>query len=1061
MKKYFPYFIYLLILLASCSQGLSEKKIILLLPKDNVQADFLSKVLSVAEKEAIKVDTTTQIQLIKEDTLQHYSSIAFLDINGKKLSHRHQNAIERYVQAGGGLICLGTDIAPEYQWPWHTILLSHWQESDHAQQMQVAKASTNSAPKKIQQQAYDGGHLSFASTYTELSETELTEIFNYAIADNKVDFARARSKKVPEESRFTRIVLDDQLNEPMEMDIMPDGKVIYIERRGNVKQYNPETREVKLLANFDVSTEGNYEDGMLGIAVDPRFHHNRRVFIYYSPAGTDSVQRLSRFYMSEDSLIMASEKKILDVAVQRETCCHSGGSIQFGPDGLLWLSTGDNTSSKASNGYSPLDERPGRSPWDAQKSSGNTHDLRGKILRIRVNDDGSYDIPTGNLFPKDGSKGRPEIFVMGARNPFRISVDWKYGWVYWGDVGPDVGKDGIQGPQSYDEWNRAKKAGNYGWPYFVADNKAYPDWDFTTDTPGEYFKAEMPINESPNNYGSRILPPAQSAMIWYPYGESEQWPNLGTGSRSAMAGPVYYADRYPHSTVKFPDYYDGKLFIYEWARSWIKVVSFDENHEPIKIEPFMEDMPLSKPIDMEFGPDGALYLLEYGANYFADNDEARLVKIEYAEGNRKPVADIQADKKAGASPLEVHFSASQSFDYDKDDELTYEWSFTEDEVQASGAEASYTFENTGVYHPTLKVMDKAGKSATTQLEIRVGNARPEIDIEVSGNRSFFYDDETLNYKVVVSDAEDGTSANGSIAPENVRVHFDYLQESKDLALLGANAIVSPLLKGKNLIDGSDCKSCHALEEESIGPSYQAIAERYHKEAGAIDRLAMKIITGGNGNWGHSLMAAHPQHTKEETTEMVKYILSLADGDQQVSGSVGIEGNLKLNLHQGTGEDGSYFLIVNYTDRGANDMPPLSARKMISLRHPRVQAEAYEDFNQVARLRPNGGDFAYVSGIQQGSYMGYSNIDLTNISAIDFYAEVANAGTIEIHLDKADGPKIGEVNVRPQGNGKGYSSFTATVKPSQGEHKLYLVFKGPEGARLMNLDWMYFRKKENS
>src|SRR5690606_5368182 len=108
-----------------------------------------------------------------------------------------------------------------------------------------------------------------------------------------------------------------------------------------------------------------------------------------------------------------------------------------------------------SDGYTPIDERPGRGPFDAQKSSGNTHDLRGKILRIKVNEDGSYRIPEGNLFPKDGSEGRPEIYVMGARNPFRISIDPKTNFLYWGDVGPDSGKDGIQGSKSYDEWNQA------------------------------------------------------------------------------------------------------------------------------------------------------------------------------------------------------------------------------------------------------------------------------------------------------------------------------------------------------------------------------------------------------------------------------------------------------------------------------------------------------------------------------------------------------------------------------------------------------------------------------
>ncbi len=149
--------------------------------------------------------------------------------------------------------------------------------------------------------------------------------------------------------------------------------------------------------------------------------------LYYSPVGDEPVQHLSRFTYTAKGLI--NEVVMLKVPVQREECCHTGGSIQFGSDGLLYLSTGDNSNPFDSKGFSPSDERPGRSAWDAQKSSANTNDLRGKILRIKPEADGSYSIPEGNLFVDDDPLTKPEIYVMGCRNPYRISVDPKRGWL--------------------------------------------------------------------------------------------------------------------------------------------------------------------------------------------------------------------------------------------------------------------------------------------------------------------------------------------------------------------------------------------------------------------------------------------------------------------------------------------------------------------------------------------------------------------------------------------------------------------------------------------------------
>ena len=243
---------------------------------------------------------------------------------------------------------------------------------------------------------------------------------------------------------------------------------------------------------------------------------------------------------------------------------------------MLYLSIGDNTNAEEIEGHNPIDERPGRQLSDDQGTTANSNDFRGKILRIKPEANGTYSIPDGNLFPKDGSLGKPEIFAMGLRNPFRVSVDPKTHFVYWGDVGPDSEVKASEGMLSYDEINQARKPGFFGYPYFLGANEAFPDYDFETKKEGPGKDPLRPINDSPNNTGVKELPPAQPAFIWYGKGPSAKWPLLGKGGASAMAGPVYYNDLYPSASYKLPAYYNGKLFIYDWIRRWILAVTMDK-----------------------------------------------------------------------------------------------------------------------------------------------------------------------------------------------------------------------------------------------------------------------------------------------------------------------------------------------------------------------------------------------------------------------------------------------------------------------------------------------------
>jgi glucose/arabinose dehydrogenase len=268
------------------------------------------------------------------------------------------------------------------------------------------------------------------------------------------------------------------------MTILPNLDILVVQRRGEILLYKKDIQKIKPAGFLNVywktkiNTDVNAEEGLLGICKDPGFAKNHWVYIFYSPADT-SVNRLSRFELKNDTIDNKSEKIILQFYSQREICCHTGGSIAFGSDGLLYLSTGDNSTpfdepgqKYVNHGFAPIDNRAGHEKYDARRTAGNSNDLRGKIIRIRIKEDGSYEIPEGNLFARQEPKTKPEIYVMGTRNPYRISVDPKNSFLYWGEVGPDSNVDSFdtRGPRGYDEINQARRAGYFGWPLFVGNN---------------------------------------------------------------------------------------------------------------------------------------------------------------------------------------------------------------------------------------------------------------------------------------------------------------------------------------------------------------------------------------------------------------------------------------------------------------------------------------------------------------------------------------------------------------------------------------------------------------
>ena len=875
-----------------------------------------------------------------------------------------------------------------------------------------------------------------------------------------------------EDDRFTEVVLAQGLDEPMAMTFLPNHKVLVIERKGGIKLILEDTKETLDAGWIEVNTkyinkEGRSreaEEGVMGITADPNFSENNWIYMYYAdPEVAKHV--LARYELKEDHILEETKTILLEVPTQREECCHTGGGMTWDAKDNLYLSVGNNTVNPRS-GASNMNELPGHENEDDQRAPSNTMDLRGKILRIHPESDGTYSVPEGNLFAEGTEKTRPEIYTMGHRNPWRLSIDSKTGYLYWGEVGPDASEDGDWGSKGFDEFNQAKKAGNFGWPYFIGNNSPYNKFNSEDGTYGSAFDPYNVINESVNNTGIRELPSPVPAFLYYPYGVSEEFPLLGTSGRSATGGPVFRSADFKNAERPWPSYFEGKWLITEFMRGWLIAVTMDANGDYVSMEKILTTKNFSGAIDMDFGPSGDMYVLEYGTAWFRKNENSRLVRLEYNEGNRKPNVAIASDISSGKLPLTVNFSAEGSSDADvyDDGNLSYEWSILKgQEVLATldGEKADFTFHEGGDFEAKLIVKDSKGDTNEKSIFVTAGNTAPEISLDLrSTNKSFYFGENTLDYTVNVNDDEDGQIGKG-IDPTEVAVTFDYVPAGYDpIEMAGNQASADELASfavGVNLIKGSDCISCHQFNSKSIGPSYADVARRYKNTDENRNYLVDKILKGGSGVWGEHGMSAHPDLNRRDAARMVNYIIGNTDAKNTV---LGVSGTLKPEKPEFEQEAGSYVLRASYKDRGTDDAKSLRTEELMVLKSPFLKPHD-ADYKKSTEILTAAGNAFYTVG--DSSYIGYNSLELNNLSSIVVYIQSsrrsgAKGGYVELRLNAPDGELVAKseevvfadtgrrrrppagtnfVDWRRQNSSKARIELPAGLKGSQ---DIYLVFR---------------------
>jgi glucose/arabinose dehydrogenase len=577
--------------------------------------------------------------------------------------------------------------------------------------------------------------------------------------------AAARASVLP--TGFAESVVWSGLTNPTNIEFAADGHIFVAEKSGVIKVFDNEADQTAtVFANLSANVHDFWDRGMLGLAVHPNYPASPYVYVLYtydapiggspptwgdacaSPPGATGdgcvvSGRLSRLTASASHQMTGPEQVFINDWCQQYPS-HSVGDLAFGGDGALYVTGGDGASfnfadyGQDGSPVNPCGDPPGgvgatQTPPTAEGGALRSQDLRttadpatldGSMLRL---DPLTGAAASGNPLIGSSDLNARRIIAQGLRNPFRMTNRPGTNELWLGDVGWGT----------WEEINRLQNptggVTNFGWPCYEGAGRQ-----------SGYDGLNLNVCETLYGAGG-VTSPHYTYNHSDPVVAGESCPTGG----SSTAGVAFY----PSSGGSFPADYRGALFFADYTRDCIWVMrapSPTATPDPANRATFAAQA--SNPVDLEVHP-------ATGELWYADFQGAGAVrKIRFAGANTPPMAVASATPTNGPAPLAVSFNGSQSSDPDPGATLTYAWDLDDDGAfdDATGATASWTYQQPGTYTPELRVTDNLGASDTDAVTITAGNTAPTATISSPASSLRWKVGDTVSFSGGATDPQSGT-----------------------------------------------------------------------------------------------------------------------------------------------------------------------------------------------------------------------------------------------------------------------------------------------------------------